>query len=223
MALNELQSKLRSIRQEKGLTLGQVSTYSGLDISTISLYETGKRDPKKENITKLAKGLRVDPIILYQAAGILPDDFSVESMTLAPAQLTIPIIGRIYAGAPDGVKEDFQGEIGIDQKIVDKYGIENLMALRIDGESMNKVAHNNSIAILHKTQDFNNGDILAVIINGDSGTIKHVYKYPDHIRFEPDSFDDKFKPFEYSTKDIDSENPPIVIVGKYLYSISGEF
>lgn len=53
-------------------------------------------------------------------------------------------------------------------------------------------------------------------------TLKHVYQYPDRIRFEPDSWLSDFKPFEYRHEDVENDNPPIQIIGK-LVSVSYDF
>lgn len=138
-----------------------------------------------------------------------------------PSTYAIPIVGRIWAGAPEGVEEDHDGEIEILESYAKKYKPNELLALRVDGESMNKVIPNGSIAIIHKTAEFKNGDIIAVIINGHAGTLKHVYQYADKIIFEPDSWDQSIVPFEYTNEQIQNDNPTVVFVGKYLYSVSG--
>ncbi|MGY3744297.1 LexA family protein [Oenococcus kitaharae] len=96
------------------------------------------------------------------------------------------------------------------------------MGLRVVGDSMTKASiAENAVAVIHKTSDFDNGNIVVAIINNDAGTLKRVYKRPDGIYLEPDSYDPIYKPFPYTEKHIKDEDPSVIIVGVYLYSVSG--
>lgn len=47
-------NKIRELRAERGLTLANLANNTGLAVSTISQYETGKREPKLATWIKLA-------------------------------------------------------------------------------------------------------------------------------------------------------------------------
>ncbi|MVB11052.1 HTH-type transcriptional regulator Xre [Caprobacter fermentans] len=47
-------NRLRELRREKGLTMKQLGNFFGLAESTISQYETGKRQPDNETLIKFA-------------------------------------------------------------------------------------------------------------------------------------------------------------------------
>lgn len=49
-----IMNRIKELRQEKGLTLRQLSEKTGIRDNTISQYETGKRYPKEINLLKLA-------------------------------------------------------------------------------------------------------------------------------------------------------------------------
>ncbi|MFT8329613.1 MAG: XRE family transcriptional regulator [Oenococcus oeni] len=128
--------------------------------------------------------------------------------------LTLPIYSHLFAGMPDGAEEDVIGNIDIPDRIANKYGRKNLLAVKVEGDSMNKVILDGMIAVVNTDDtEVKNGNVYAVIVNGFANTIKHVYKYSDHIRFEPDSFNPANKPFSYR-KD---EDINIKIVGKLVY------
>lgn len=150
----------------------------------------------------------------------IPNELPISS---TPSTVSIPIYGRISAGYPEGAKEDIEGNVKIDDELIERYGKDNLIGLRVNGESMNKVVPNGAVAILAKVDlcEITNGDICGVIIDGESATLKHVYRYPDRIRFEPDSWlKEEFKPFEYSKEDIENGQPPIQIIGKLVHQQS---
>jgi transcriptional regulator with XRE-family HTH domain len=67
--------ELKRIRESKGMTINQLSMYSGISGASISRYETGERGiPKPPTIEKLAKGLKVDYGVLMRAAGHWKDE-----------------------------------------------------------------------------------------------------------------------------------------------------
>ncbi|CAK1229076.1 XRE family transcriptional regulator [Fructobacillus tropaeoli] len=217
-------NELRQMRKSKGLTIGQLSAYTGLNSGFISQVETGKRNtPKIETLDRIAKGLRISHEEILKMAGIfdtIPDNISNQlPISSTPSTVSIPIYGRISAGYPEGAKEDIAGEVEVPNKVSERYSSNELIALRVNGESMNKVIPNGTVAILAKVDlcEITNGDICGVIIDGESATLKHVYQYPDRIRFEPDSWLPNFKPFEYSKEDVDNGQPPIQIIGKLIH------
>ncbi|CAK1247326.1 SOS-response transcriptional repressor LexA (RecA-mediated autopeptidase) (LexA) [Fructobacillus fructosus] len=150
----------------------------------------------------------------------IPNELTISS---TPSTVSIPIYGRISAGYPEGAKEDIEGDIDVPNRISNRYSSDELIALRVNGESMNKVIPNGAVAILAKIDkcDITNGDICGVIIDGEAATLKHVYQYPDRIRFEPDSWlKEEFKPFEYNKEDVENGQPPIQIIGKLVHQQS---
>jgi transcriptional regulator with XRE-family HTH domain len=72
-----LGAKIRELREAKGLTQGQlaakVARYIPLDRAYLSQLETGNiKDPSAKLLIAIARGLNVDPDVLFQAAGYIP-------------------------------------------------------------------------------------------------------------------------------------------------------
>lgn len=215
---------LRELRQQKGFSISQTALQAGVSQPYLSQVENARRSiPKPSTLEKIAHGLRVDKSVVFKMAGIvenIPNELTISSK---PSTVSIPIYGRISAGYPEGAKEDIEGNVKIDDELIERYGKDNLIGLRVNGESMNKVVPNGAVAILAKidTCEITNGDICGVIIDGESATLKHVYQYPDRLRFEPDSWlKEEFKPFEYNKEDINNNQPPIQIIGKLVHQQS---
>lgn len=220
--------KIRELRQQKGFSISQTALQAGVSQPYLSQVENARRSiPKPSTLEKIAHGLRVDKSVIFKMAGIvdnIPNNISNElTISSTPSTVSIPIYGRISAGYPEGAKEDIEGHVKIDDDLVERYGKDNLIGLRVNGESMNKVVPNGAIAILAKIDisEITNGDICGVIIDGESATLKHVYQYPDRLRFEPDSWlKEEFKPFEYNKEDVENGQPPIQIIGKLVHQQS---
>ncbi|QHJ83550.1 MAG: Cro/C1-type helix-turn-helix domain protein [Caudoviricetes sp.] len=224
----EFGNNIRDLRKNKGFSIRQLALQSGVSNPFLSQVENAKRSiPKPSTLEKIAHGLRVDKSVIFKMAGIVdnvPNNIPNElPISATPSTVSIPIYGRISAGYPEGAKEDIEGNVKIDDELIERYGKDNLIGLRVNGESMNKVVPNGAVAILAKidTCEITNGDICGVIIDGEAATLKHVYQYPDRIRFEPDSWlKEEFKPFEYSKEDVDNGHPPIQIIGKLVHQQS---
>jgi transcriptional regulator with XRE-family HTH domain len=63
--MNELSVKLRELREKNELSQRELSKKLGLSQSTIGMYETGKREPNTEILTKIADfyGVSVDYLL----------------------------------------------------------------------------------------------------------------------------------------------------------------
>ncbi|MBS4171906.1 LexA family transcriptional regulator [Bacillus sp. FJAT-49736] len=125
----------------------------------------------------------------------------------------IRIIGKIAAGTPIEAIEDIVDEV------YPAYNVPNssdIFGLLVHGESMNKIVPSGNYAILRKQSEVENGDIAAVIVNGNYATLKRVYKFTDLIVLEPCSYDESYSDQKYTKENCDD----IKIIGKYLYSVS---
>lgn len=175
---------LKKTREEKGLGLNQLSLKSGVSSSQISRIENGKMGtPKVSTIKKLAFGLGIDEAKLLSIAGYLPEPTkTTENMIpIKPDDvINVPVIGTIKAG-PNGVAfEDHQGT-----EIVMTNGLDisyEYFYLVVSGDSMiGDGIFDGDYALIKKTQNFCNGDICAVIVDGEEGTLKHVTRSDDSI------------------------------------------
>lgn len=135
---------------------------------------------------------------------------------MIPEDNSIPVLGRIAASAPTGLVSDYEGEIFIQPSTIKRYGKNDLFALKILGDSMNRIIPDGAIAVVHRTCEWENGDICAVIINGDDATLKQVTRTEKGIKFTPLSFSKFHAPWEYIK---DEDEVDVCILGTFLYGI----
>lgn len=119
----------------------------------------------------------------------------------------IPVLGVIPAGVPIEAIEEV-----LDYEEIPKdwcKGGKKYFGLLIKGDSMFPKYIDNDVVIFEKTNDFNNGDECAVMVNGDDCTFKKVLKHDHGITLQPlnSAYDIKM----YSNEDI--EKLPIKIIG----------
>ncbi|UQS83518.1 helix-turn-helix domain-containing protein [Bombilactobacillus thymidiniphilus] len=184
ISAKEFGIKLKQIRKDKGFSLRQASqqsAFNGLGAispSYWSLVENGERNiPKRETLTRFAKGLRISENEILKIAGYIPDEKTYLDFD---SLVAIPIVGSIKAG-PNGIAQlDFDGYASVTPSDIDRTF--NYYWLKVSGKSMiGDGIYEGDLALIKQTSFFNNGDICAVIVDGEEGTLKHVTKNNDSI------------------------------------------
>ncbi len=122
----------------------------------------------------------------------------------------IPVYGQISAGLPNWAEECLEGYLPIDPNMMNIINPEECFFLRINGESMNKVIRNGAYALIRKQDVVENGEIAAILVNGDSATIKKFTQHGNVIVLEPMSDNPNFQTQIYD------KNTTIKILGKYI-------
>lgn len=56
--------RIRGMREQKGLTQKYVAQKAGINVALLQLYEYGKRNPKDDQLKKIAAAMDVDPAVL---------------------------------------------------------------------------------------------------------------------------------------------------------------
>lgn len=71
--------RLRELRKSKGISLKELGTIVGVAESTMSLYESGKRQPDYETLLKLAEyyGVTVDYLLRGSEEEQLPEELVI--------------------------------------------------------------------------------------------------------------------------------------------------
>lgn len=99
----------------------------------------------------------------------------------------IPLVGRIAAGLPLYAQQEWDGGIVVDTVL---FRGENLFALRINGDSMQGVGIlDGDVAICEPRQYAENGEIVAVLINGEEATVKRFFLRKNHVALRPENPD----------------------------------
>ncbi len=99
----------------------------------------------------------------------------------------VPVIGRITAGLPMYAQQQWEESIVVD---ADLYKGANLFALRVKGDSMIGAGIlSGDLAICRPRQYAADGEIAAVLINGEDATIKRFFARADHILLKSENPD----------------------------------
>lgn len=190
MSNEELGKYLEISRKQKGLSTYDVNRLTKISQSYISLIEKGKRKASAVILKTLAPVYNLDYIDLYEKAGyidLIEDEKKdmlkkIGAIPLSEIETTkIPVLGKVKAGYNYLAQENIIEYIYFNIDGSDK---ENYYALYVTGDSMEPLFDDGDIVIVHKQDDFNNGDNCVILINGDEATIKKVYKGTTGIKLQ---------------------------------------
>jgi len=152
-------------------SLEEIGSAIGMSKQTLSRIELnqGKR-VKQPIIDALAKCFGVNHLWLM--------GYNVDKYYLTTSQAVasvIPILGTISAGSPILAQENI---IGYAYDLSGKGDF----ALKVKGDSMiNARIFDNDIVIIREQQEVENGEIAAVLFDGEEATIKRIFKDENSI------------------------------------------
>ena len=221
MSLKEMGAYLKKLRENKGLTTREVYELSKVSNSYLSLVENGHRRASAVVLKKLAPVYGVDYLDLYVKAGYADlaeyeKNEMLKKIGAIPISdidvINIPLLGTVKAGYDYLAQENIIDYISFK---VDGNDKENYYALNVVGDSMTPLFNNGDTVIVHKQDDFENGDNCVVLINGEEATIKKVYK--DNTGIELKAVNPYYPPRVFSKEDI--KDLPVKIIGVVEKSI----
>lgn len=180
---NRLNTAMR-IRNIKPIEL---SEKTGIDKSKISSYMSGRYKAKQDGVYLLAQALSVNEAWLMGLDVPMErtPDYLLKKIGAIPLSeidtVKIPVLGTVKAGYDYLAEENIVDYIPFKVNGTDK---ENYYALNVVGDSMEPLFDDGDTVIVHKQDDFDNGDNCVVLINGNEATIKKVYKGTTGIKLE---------------------------------------
>lgn len=204
--------RLRELRKASGLTQRQLASITKLGESSISMYESEKREPDFEVLELLADFFNVDTN--YILGRTESTTFIPSTIRLGTINRRVPVYGRIAAGVPFEALEDIIGEIEVPSEFATR---EDLFGLLVVGDSMSKIIPDGYFALLQKTDTLENGAIGAIRVNGHDATLKKFFTLTDYVVLEPLSYNPDHKPMI-----IGKEGPDIHVIGKLLWSCAAK-
>jgi repressor LexA len=212
-------ANIKRFLKENNMTQSDLANKIGIAKSTMSDYMNYRAKPGAGVLEKMAaifgvSKADIDTTYKDTRAEIIDGELVlVEDPSEYNVEPKIPIIGKIAAGTPI---EAIQNVVDRIRPPYDTTRTQDLFGLVVNGDSMNKIVQNGYYAVLRKQEDVENGEIAAVIVNGNYATLKKVYKFTDLLVLEPCSYDSSFKDQQYSSANCEE----VKIIGKFLYSVS---
>ncbi len=121
--------------------------------------------------------------------------------------VSLPILGIVKAGYDYLAQENWIGTIDVETSLVGDGS--NFFCLKVKGDSMSPLIIEDDIVVVRKQDDFETGDIVVAIVNGDEATIKKGRKNDNSILLQP--FNPNYEPLIFTYDEMKSI--PVTIVG----------
>lgn len=188
--------RLREIRKKNGMSLKKLGEIIGVAESTMSLYETEKRQPDYDTLKKLADYFNVTTDYLLGREntnlpeGAIPVDLS--------AFIKVPVYGEVSAGNGCLAEDNIIGYELVSPDSINKY--ETIFFLKVKGDSMQPQICENDFALVQKQTSVDSGSLAVVIVDDENGVIKKVNYGDDWIELV--SFNPYYPPRRFEGADV---------------------
>ena len=195
-------SRIKYLRKLEDITQQQLADAIGVAKSTISMYETGRREPDFKTLETLADYFNVEMRTFFPGGQGTPAIFPL------PGNKSYPLIGDIVCGKPilaeENIREyvQFPGDLKAD------------FCLRCRGDSMvDARIFDGDIVFIRQQPEVKNGEIAAVLI-GEETTLKRVYHTGDTLTLV--AANSSYAPMVYTGQQL----PSVRILGKAISFLS---
>ena len=166
-------NRFKEIRKGRKMTQQQVADLLGITRQAYNHYESERRKPDTNTLRAIADvfGCSIDELLDYAPANSYP----VGKMS------AVPILGSVRAGYNLLANEECEG-----YEMVDVSNAEEYFCLNVTGDSMEPEIHSGDLALVHRQDTLESGD-LGVIIYGDEGegTLKRYIQRGNSVILQP--------------------------------------
>ena len=204
-----ISKRIKNRRQELGMSVEELADMLNKNKATIYRYENGDIGKVPYDILEpLSEALDVSIGYLLGSEDTIENRPLPENLRPITKVNRIPVVGSIAAGKPILATENIESHLLLGQEYRADF------ALKIKGDSMIDVGINDGdLALIIKDRPVTNGDIYAVLVDGEA-TLKKVYRNDDYLTLQP--CNSKYEPLMVKEED----NPYIIgklsgIVRKY--------
>lgn len=182
----------------------ELSKKTGISKTNISCYMSGKYEAKQDGVKILADALDINPVWLMGYDVSM--DKNIKTDELGNPVVSIPLLGTVKAGYNYLAEENWIGSVDINKQLADTG---DFFALKIHGDSMFPVLIEDDIVIVKKQDDFDNGDIVVALINGNEATVKKAKRNDNSILLQP--LNTTYEPLIFTNEEMKSI--PVKIIG----------
>lgn len=178
--------RLNDALNYKNMKASELSRLSKVNEGAISQYRKGRYKAKQDTIEKLANALNVS-IPWLMGADVPMQPLNLVSPNITDDVVTFPVLGCIAAGYEEIAIEDWNGAVvevpaaylkGRDKK--------DFFVLEVRGNSMYPLYQEKDIVLILKQNYIDhNGDVGAVIYDGECATLKRIDVSDDMVRLSP--------------------------------------
>ena len=187
--------KLKEYRKANGWTLEELSEYLCLVPQVLKYYENGSWPITSDLLSTLSEKMNIPPHELIKEEGFSPVQtpelkiFQPESMSTAPSiksedYVSIPLTdSSIAAGQPIIQEDNIEDYVLLHIRAAGKR--KNLVASRVDGESMEPMLHSGDIVVIDRDDKNWSKNRIFAIFNEGGLTAKYLEKQKNLLILRP--------------------------------------
>ncbi|MBO0961964.1 helix-turn-helix domain-containing protein [Neobacillus sp. MM2021_6] len=169
---------LQRLLNTKGIDQKDLADHLKVSETSVSYWTQGKKYPRIDKIQMMADFFHVEKTELIEER---PSNL----YEIMPQTVKVPVLGTIACGDPIYAEENFAG---YRNESPDTLPSGKIFYLEAKGKSMEPTIPNSSFVLIRKQEDVENGEIAAVLVNGDTeATLKRVKKQGNVIMLLPDN------------------------------------
>lgn len=207
--MTEVSKRLLELILKRGMSYSELAEKTGIPKSALQRYATGETAKIPLNrMEAMAEALGTAPSYLLgwdqgAGGGRMP-------MGAIPVRSfeRIPIIGAVRAGWDSPAFEEADGF-----EVADVRNPEQHFFLKVKGDSMAPQINEGDLALVHRQQAADSGDLIVAMVNGEDGTIKRYVRQGAAVILQP--FNPNYAPMVLSEEELDGFH----IVGKVVQTV----
>ena len=207
--VDTFQNRLKKAMELRNLKQVDLVEKTKLDKTLINKYLAGISRARQQKLTSLADTLNVNEVWLMGYDVPMDRDLTIGT-TLASKSAIVFVYGTIPAGIPIECIENIIDTEEIPTDMLK--GGKQYFGLKIKGNSMAPEYLDKDTIILEKVEDCESGQDCVVMVNGNDGTFKRVFKNENGIILQP--LNSEYQPIIYNNEQI--EQLPVRIIGKVV-------
>lgn len=174
-----LAENLKNERKKLGYSQKEFAEKLNMNARTYASYERGERDISTAVLLEICKALDISSDKLLDNVPKSTLKTSVGHILDNKDIRMIPVFESVSAGF--GAYADEKIIEYIPLHIQNSYDADNMLAIKVIGNSMYPKIEDGDIIAVRKQSDFENGQIAVVLVDGDEGLVKKIYQEQNKI------------------------------------------
>ena len=191
---------IKKLRKEKSLSQSRLAQQLQVTQQAVGKWEKGKSIPDSDTLRQIAEFFNTSVDYLLGVTKLVEN-----AVAVAQGDYAIPIIGTVKAGYNALAYNDDYGVEYANVRNPEEY-----FYLIVKGDSMEPRIKDGDLALVHKQNTLNDGELGVIVYGDNEGTLKRFVKKGNMIILQP------FNP-EYEAKIITGEElNDVFIAGKVV-------
>ncbi len=191
--------KLRALRKENKVSQKMLAEHFGLTQQAVAKWESGGASPDPDTLRRIADFFDTTADALLEMPGATPFPAAQRRQAL------VPVLGSVRAGWGALAYEEELGREVANVKDPSQY-----FYLVVKGNSMAPRIQDGDLALVHKQDSLDNGDLGVIVYGDEEGTLKKFVRRDNTVVLQP--FNPAFQPQVITGEDLDH----LYIAGKVV-------